>query len=442
MSRKMKDSGVDWIGTIPAEWEIKRLKSVLIERNEKNAPIKTDFILSLTNDRGVIPYTEKGDVGNKSKEDLTGYKLAYPNDIVLNSMNVMIGSVGLSRYFGAVSPVYYMLYPRKTEDSVNYFNHIFQTKVFQESLKGYGNGILEIRMRIQMSKLNTVMLPYPSSKEQEKITNFLDENISKIDSIIELNKKSIEEYKQYKQSLISETVTKGINAKVKLKDSGIEYLGDIPENWTVKKLRYLGTLQNGISKSSEYFGQGYPFVSYGDVYKNIVLPQKVEGLVNSSISDRKSYSVKSGDVFFTRTSETIEEVGFASTCLETIENAVFAGFVIRFRPYSDELNPNFYKYYFRSQIHRKFFVKEMNLVTRASLSQELLKKLPVLVPSIHEQKEIANFLDAKCAHINQLINQKEQLINELETYKKSLLYECVTGKIDVRNYKSSLEVRS
>lgn len=108
MSRKMKDSGVAWIGEIPKNWEIKRLKSVLLERNENNKPKKTDFILSLLNDRGVIPYDEKGDVGNKSKEDVTGYKLAYPNDLVLNSMNVVIGSVGISKYFGCVSPAYYM----------------------------------------------------------------------------------------------------------------------------------------------------------------------------------------------------------------------------------------------------------------------------------------------------------------------------------------------
>ena len=127
----MKDSGIEWIGEIPKEWATKRLKAVLCERTEINNPIKTDFILSLTNDRGVIPYNEKGDVGNKSKDDLTGYKLAYPNDIVLNSMNVIIGSVALSSYFGCVSPVYYMLYPRSSNDSTKYYNYLFQTKEWQ-----------------------------------------------------------------------------------------------------------------------------------------------------------------------------------------------------------------------------------------------------------------------------------------------------------------------
>jgi len=176
--REMKDSGIEWIGQISEDWNIKRLKAVLCERNESNNPIKTDYILSLTNDRGVIPYDEKGDVGNKSKEDVSGYKLAYPNDIVLNSMNVIIGSVGLSKYYGCVSPVYYMLYPRNPMDDVRYYNYIFQTKEFQSKLKGYGNGIMEIRMRIQMSKLNTVELPIPDATTQTRIADFLDEKCS------------------------------------------------------------------------------------------------------------------------------------------------------------------------------------------------------------------------------------------------------------------------
>ena len=431
MNKKFVDSGVDWLGEIPYLWSVQRLKSILLERNEKNDPVKTDRILSLMRERGVIPYEEKGDVGNKSKEKLSEYKLAYPGDIVLNSMNVIIGSVGLSEYFGAVSPVYYMLRPRKENDSVKYFNYIFQTKIFQTKLVGYGNGILAHRMRIQMSKLNTIKLPYPPNRIQHNIVDFLDERVLQIDFIIERTKQSIEELKKYKQSLITETVTKGLDPNVEMKDSETAYIGDIPFNWNVSRIRYLGFLQNGISKSGEYFGSGHPFVSYSDVYKNIELPKNVDGLVESTCEERERYSVKKGDVFFTRTSETIQEVGFASTCMEEIPDAVFAGFVIRFRPETQELNPAYAKYYFRSEIHRKFFVKEMNIVTRASLSQGLLKRLPVLLPSQVEQREISQFLDEKCYHIDNLIEKKQKIIAEMESYKKSLIYEYVTGKKEV-----------
>ncbi len=183
--REMKDSGVEWIGKIPEDWEVKRIKNVLVERSEMNSPVKTDFILSLTNNRGVIPYTDKGDVGNKSKDNLEAYKLAYENDLILNSMNVIIGSVNLSSYFGCVSPVYIMYYKRFEDDSIGYYNYLFQTKELQNALKGYGNGIMEIRMRISSSKLNTVLIPCPIPTLQKKIANYLDEKCEKIDRTIE-----------------------------------------------------------------------------------------------------------------------------------------------------------------------------------------------------------------------------------------------------------------
>lgn len=387
--------------------------------------------MSLTNDRGVIPYSEKGNHGNRAKDDLTGYKLAYENDIVLNSMNVVIGSVGLSSYFGCVSPVYYMLYTKKY--NIKYYNYIFQTKVFQNELKGLGNGILEIRMRIPMEKLNNVILPIPPIEEQDKIVEFLDNKVSEIDNAVEKTKETIEDYKKYKQAIITKAITKGIDKDIKFKDSGIDWIGYVPETWNIKKIRYLGSLQNGISAGAEKFGFGYPFANYGDIYNNISLPRTLSGLINSTENDRKTYSIKKNDIFFTRTSETIEEVGFSAAALDDINDACFSGFIIRFRPYENNMKAEFYKYYFRSDIHRRYFVKEMNLVTRASLGQDLLKNMPVLIPSEKEQFKIANYLDRKCFEIDKLISTNQKIVEELEQYKKSLIYEYVTGKKKVKS---------
>ena len=430
--RKMKDSGIEWIGEIPEGWEVKRLGAILQERNEVNNPIQTTSILSLTNNRGVIPYSEKGNQGNKAKDDLTGYKIAHIGDIVLNSMNVIIGSVGLSNYYGAVSPVYYMLFPRNNiETNIQYYNYLFQTTAFQQSLRGYGNGILEIRMRIQMQKLKTVLLPVPTFLEQSNITVYLDASLSKLNILLSKTRSSIEEYKKLKQAVITQAVTKGVRGEREMKDSGVDYIGRIPAEWVLGKLRNVGDTQNGISKSSEFFGKGFPFVSYSDVYKNYSLPSTVSGLVDSTSEEQKRYSVKKGDIFFTRTSETIEEVGFSCVCEKDIPNATFAGFLIRVRSFSDKLYTPYAKYYFRSSHLRFYLVKEMNLVTRASLGQSLLKSMPVLLPPLGEQKEIADYLDAKCAEIDGLIEKKAQLVKELENYKKSLIYEVVTGKREV-----------
>lgn len=428
MTREMKNSGVEWIGDIPSEWKVENLQWNMNEIIEKNSPIKITSVLSLTKEKGVIPYEDKGNQGNKSKESIEDYKIAYKGTIVANSMNILIGSVGISNYDGCVSPVYYV-FKNNNKTDLGFLNYIFTTEQFQKQLRKYANGILEIRLRVSSENIMKQKVMFPPLSEQKKIADFLDSKVTEIDKIISETKASIENYKEYKQSVITEAVTKGLDKNVSMKEANNTYLGFVPFEWREKRLRFLGLCQNGISKSIDFFGKGYPFVAYGDVSKNISLPESVAGLIDTNENEREIYSVRYGDVFFTRTSETIEEVGFASTCLKTIENAVFAGFVIRFRPFNQyELLPGFSKYYFRSNIHRKFFVKEMNLVTRASLSQELLKKLPVLLPPLNEQKRISNFLDNKCAEIDNLILEKEKFVTNLEGYKKSLIYEYVTGK--------------
>lgn len=424
---EMKDSGVQWLGNVPNNWNIKPLYACLDEINQKNSPVVTTNILSLTNTDGVIPYSERGNQGNKSKENFEEYKVVYPNTIVANSMNILIGSVGLSQYEGCVSPVYYV-YAAKPQVDIRYMNYLFQMELFQKRLRQFANGILEIRLRVSSHDILHQKVAVPDYDEQQAIADYLDQTCSKIDEIIAEAKASIDEYKELKQSVIFEAVTKGLNKNVEMKDSGYDFIGDIPSKWEMCKVRHLGTAQNGISIGGDAFGSGHSFVSYGDVYKNYSLPKTVDKLVRSSEEDRKRYSVEKGDWFFTRTSETIEEVGFSCVCEETIPDAVFAGFLIRIRPFNNKIYTGFAKYYFRSNHLRTFFVKEMNLVTRASLAQGLLKDAPVVVPPYDEQIEIANYLENKCKIIDGVIKDKESTINDLEAYKKSLIYEVVTGK--------------
>lgn len=442
MTRKMKDSGIEWIGEMNSNWETAPLKFILKERRQRNMPIITEERLSLSIGIGVTLYSEKTTNLDRFKDDVTQYKVVYPNDLVINSMNVIVGAEGISNYLGCVSPAYYVMYSDNVQKFITkYYDYCLKTSTIQKVLFCLGKGIMAIdrgegrvntcRLKVSSYDLGRLEFPVPSIDEQQRIVDYLDKKCTKIGVTIEKEKQVIEKLKEYKQSVITGAVTKGLNPNVKMKDSGVEWIGEIPEEWNIKRLRYIGKCQNGISKSAEYFGKGYPFISYGDVYKNIELPDTVEGLVESSDSDRKIYSVEKGDIFFTRTSETIEEIGLTCVAKNTIKDATFAGFLIRVRPLTSEIDVNYSKYYFSSNIHRKFFVKEMNLVTRASLSQELLKKLPVLLPKIEEQQEIANYLDKKCNAIDKAISNKEKLIEKLTEYKKSLIHECVTGKIEV-----------
>ena len=428
MCRGMKDSGVQWISIIPESWEVKNIKSLLIERKEINNPIKTEFILSLTKERGVIPYSEKGDVGNKSKEDYTGYKLAYPKDIVLNSMNIIIGSVGISNYFGAVSPVYYMLYPRKEGDYVEYFNYVFQTKEFQNNLKGYGNGIMEHRMRIQMNKLNTVLLPYPPVKQQNKIVNYLDKKVSQIDDIITKQKSLIEKYKAYKQSLITETVTKGLNKNVPMKDSGIEWIGEIPSDWSVTITKNISNkITDGAHVSPETENGVYDFISVVNLDNNFI---NFNGCLKTSEASyiqmvKNGCKPKKGDVLISKDGT----VG-KSVVIDYDREFVIASSLVILTP-NEKMNSYFLNYVIQSsciQEQLNSFMKGSGL-KRVSVKNN--GKLYVTVPSISEQEDIVNFLDKKCSAIDSAISKKEQLIEKLEAYKKSLIYECVTGKREV-----------
>ncbi|WP_018014133.1 restriction endonuclease subunit S [Teredinibacter turnerae] len=438
------DNGVEWVGKIPKHWDMVPLRAVLTFRNEKNDPVKTEEILSLSIAKGVTKYSDEGRGGNKRKDDITAYKIAHPNDIVMNSMNVIVGAVGMSKYYGAISPVYYALYKSDDNSFLDYYGYIFQNEAFQKELLRFGKGILikisdtgkmnTIRMKVSQDDLKVMYFPKPSFEEQTQIANFLDRETAKIDTLIEKQQQLIKLLQEKRQAVISHAVTKGLNLNAKMKDSGVEWLGEVPEHWEVSNIRYLGQCQNGINIGGDMFGSGYPFVSYGDVYNNKQLPQSVAGLVQSTEKDREAYSIKYGDVLFTRTSETIDEIGFSSACLSTLDNAVFAGFLIRFRPekYSG-LNPLYSKYYFQNELLRAFFVREMNLVTRASLSQDLLKKMPVTLPPEEEQREIAEYLENKTKVFNKLIEKSNRAILLMKERRSALISSAVTGKIDVRN---------
>ncbi|WP_345992715.1 restriction endonuclease subunit S [Chryseobacterium sp. Chry.R1] len=428
---KYKDSGVDWIEEIPEDWNMLPIRAIFDERNEKNIGPKTDFILSVTKDRGVIPYDEKGAIGNNKSDDIERYKVVYKGDFVINKMNVVIGSLGMSKYFGAFSQVYLVYKPKTSNININFYSYIFSNSTFYKSLIKYCTGIMELRESLNKDEFKKILLPLPSFNIQTKIVNFLNDKTSKINQTIAIKQKEIELLKERRQILIQKAVTKGLDDTVKMKDSKVEWIGEIPEHWEVRKLRYLGQTQNGISKGGDFFGRGNPFLSYGDVYKNSQIPQKLNGLVESTIDEIKQYSVKEGDVFFTRTSETKDDIGVSSVCYQDVENATFAGFLIRFRPHKNQLAKSYSKFFFRTDLVGSFFTQEMNIVTRASLSQELLKSLNVILPPIKEQIEIGLYLEEMEEKIAKVILLKQQEIEKLKEYKMILINNVVMGRLRV-----------
>ena len=425
---EMKDSGVQWIGDIPSSWTIFPANGVFSEVKEKNMDLKLTNAFSFKYGE-IVDKMQVGDVDNNLKETLSSYTIVRKNTIMINGLNLnydfVSQRVAIVNESGVITSAYLAIQPDENKINPRFVLYLLKSYDYQQVFHGLGSGI---RKTLKYQDFKKIMIVAPTLSKQQAIADYLDETCSKIDEIIAEAKASIDEYKELKQSVIFEAVTKGLDKNAEMKDSGYDFIGNIPSKWEMCKVRHLGTAQNGISIGGDAFGSGHPFVSYGDVYKNYSLPKTVDKLVQSSEEDRKRYSVEKGDWFFTRTSETIEEVGFSCVCEETIPDAVFAGFLIRVRPFNNRIYTGFAKYYFRSNHLRTFFVKEMNLVTRASLAQGLLKDAPVVVPPYDEQIEIANYLENKCEIIDGVIKDKESTINDLEAYKKSLIYEVVTGK--------------
>jgi type I restriction enzyme S subunit len=423
---KYKDSGVEWIGEIPEDWEKIKLKYLFRWEKGSNAAIYTNEYVN--SNRGNFPVFS----GQTENEGILGFINTYDYDfdedvLLVTTVGAKAMSIKQVRGKFSLSQNCALIIPKGDKADASYFFYFLQRLfAFEKSMISL---IMQPSLRFEdLNQYKAYQLPI---ELQNTIANYLNRKTAEIDELIAQKERLIELYQEEKMAIINQAVTKGINPNAKLKDSGVEWLGEIPEGWDVKKLRYVGNCQNGVSKGADYFGSGFPFVSYGDVYNSIALPKNVEGLANSTEADQISYSVIKGDVFFTRTSETIEEIGIASTCLETINGAIFSGFLIRFRPFKDLLYEGFSKYYFRSTLHRRFFIKEMNLVTRASLSQELLKRLPVILPPFSVQREIASYLDKKTNNIDTKIAKTNRIIVLQEEYRTTLISDVVTGKIKV-----------
>lgn len=429
--REMKDSGIAWLGTIPASWKLNKIKYTLCERIEKNNPVRSRDILSLTAKQGVIPYDEKEGGGNKPKEDVTAYRLAYPGDIVMNSMNILSGSVGLSNYFGCVSPVYYMLRPYKSEFDVRYFNYIFQTTVFQRSLYGLGNGILikesgngklnTIRMRIPMDKFGQLFIPVALASEQTTISDYLDKKCAEIDALTADIQSQIDALEQYKRSVITEAVTKGVNPEADMKDSGIPYVRFIPTHWDMHPLYcYFAERKNKnlLGKENNLLSLSYGRVIRKDINSN-------GGLLPESFN---TYNiVEEGDIIIRPTDLQNDKRSLRTGIVN--EHGIITSAYIALMAKA-HIVPAYYHYLLHAFDVMKVFYNMGNGV-RQGLNFSEFSRLMVFEPLYEEQKAIAAYLDKKCSEINTVISDKQSQLATLDEYKKSLIFEYVTGKKEV-----------
>ena len=410
-----------WAKQLPFYWEFQKIAEVFIERKENNDPIKTTNILSLTNTRGVIPYSDKGNLGNKAKNDIRGYRLAYPGDIVLNSMNVVIGSVGLSQYYGAVSPVYYMLYVRNnTKYNVRYYNYVFQDKIFQGGLNGLGNGILEIRMRIPMSKLKYVCVPVPPRDEQDQIVRYLDWQVSKINRLIAAKRKQIQLLKERQKTRIAHIVQCGLDDNAVTRDSGIEYIGIVPSHWLVLQNRRLFHSMNRIF-------QGTPTV--------LSLSQK-DGLIPYSEMSERSLHTSSYENW-----QLVHENDLVLNRFKAHLGVFFAskyeGIVTFHYGVYEPRKPLVAKYYealYHTSSYCRVYAGQSRGMTVGlqNLSDTNFYSTYTVYPPYEEQVEIVSEISRIEKQHSQIIASIVSQIEMLQDLRTRLISDVVTGQIDVR----------
>ncbi|ELK0695267.1 restriction endonuclease subunit S [Campylobacter upsaliensis] len=414
--RVYKPSGIKWLGgggKIPAHWEVKPLQAIFNQRNKQNNNLEFQTILSLVKDVGVIPYEEKGNVGNKAKDDLQGYKIARVNDLVLNKMNAVIGSLGVSKYDGLVSPIYLVLYTANPNYLITYYSYLFQIKSVQKFLRKFAYGIMEIRESIDYLEFKKMFLPTPPLQEQKEIAEFLDSKCEKIQNYIEKKQKLITLLQEKKQALINEAATKGLNPNIESKNSGIEYLGLIPHHWEVKKLKYIATLRNQKSNDSDFK----------------VGLENIESQTGKYISTNEVVFEDSGiyfyknDILFGKLRPYLAKVFLADR-----EGVCVSEFLV--------LTPkkqcgNFLKFLMLSPL----FISVVDGSTYGSkmprASWEFIGNLKIPLPPLHEQKEIAEFLDSKVAQINSVIEKTKRQIELVKEYKNTLINEAVCGRINL-----------
>ena len=433
MSREMKDSGIPWIGEIPSQWKVMPHKWVMHKVKQIQEHYSGETILSLTM-RGVI--VRDLEAGGKMPSSFDGYQFVYPTDLLqcLFDIDVTPRCVGLVKQAGLVSSAYSRFVMHKEANSAYYdylLRYMDDNKVLLHLSKNLRSSLTET----DFGAINTCV---PPISEQQAIAVFLDGKCSEIDELISLQEKIIEELKSYKQSVITEAVTKGLNPDVPMKDSGIEWIGEIPKSWKTKRMKEVGYLYGGLTgKSGDDFDvteeDAYMFfIPFTNIFNNDFINPNQLAKVKITEGEQQNCVAKN-DLLFLMSSEDYDGVGKPALIEEDVENLGLNSFCKGFHLVDTQVHPKYLLYYLLSHSAREMVRQEAKGFIRINLRQDKLACCRLLLPSLTEQQAISDYLDKKYAEIDSLISLKQSKIEQLKEYKKSIIYEYVTGKKEVTN---------
>ena len=423
MARKMKDSGIEWIGEIPEGWEVSQLKYATRWKSEKGCPDAP--VLSLYRDFGVVPKDSRDDNHNVTSLDTSNYKVVDIGDLVINKMKAWQGSMAVSDYRGIVSPAYHVCSITSNKVNKRYLHHLLRNPAYLPEYARLSTGMRIGQWDLGFDDFKNIPFLIPPLDEQAKIADYLDNGCASLDVILNKTRSSIKEYKKLKQAVITQAVTKGVRGEREMKDSGIEWIGKIPKEWKKNKiLRIFSTIGSGTTPKStdnNNFDGNINWLQSGDINGNILKECK----------NRISFKVLSKYPALKLYHAPFIIIAMYGASIGNLSISIIDGCVNQACCVFSHTSQNFQYMFYCLKTVQPYLIRKAVGGGQPNVSQEILKSLWVPLPPLDEQKEIADYLDAKCAEIDRLIAKKEQLVKELESYKKSLIYEVVTGKREV-----------
>lgn len=414
---KYKDSGIAWIGEIPEHWKVKRLKNICsqtnIKENSKGNPLPYIGLENIESGSGKY-------IDTTSEVDGIANRFCK-NNVLFGKLRPYLSKVYIAESDGICSTEF-IVYDTK-ENDCHFIHKLLLSQSFIDVVNSSTYGAKMPRANSEF--INNIYTQIPPIQEQQHISTYLDQKCSEIDELITLQEKMITKLQSYKQSVITEAVTKGLDKNVPLKDSGIEWIGEIPEHWicTVFKKFLSEPMQYGANEPAEECNYNDPrYIRITDIKDDGTL--RDDTFKSLPLEKAKEYMLTKGDLLFARSGATV-----GKTFLYKEDYAAcFAGYLIKARCNKNELLPNFVFYYTLSNVYQNWKNSIFIQSTIQNIGADKYSVMPIIIPPLSEQQSIADYLDRKCSEIGELISIKQQKIEKLKDYKKSLIFECVTGK--------------
>lgn len=424
---QMKNSGVPWLLDIPETWGIRVLFQLADQVKNKNKDLSEQNLLSLS--YGRIKRKDINSSDGLLPESFDGYSIIEANDIVLRLTDLQNDHtslrVGQSHERGIITSAYTTLRP-STLVWPAYLYYVLHAYDLIKGFYGMGSGV---RQGLNYDEVKTIKVPLPSLDEQHAIAAYLDDQAAQIESIITEAQSSIEDYKRWKAAIVCEAVTKGMNTNVLYKDSGIDWIGLIPQHWTrIKAGRVIVSTQNGLTRRDLEKSSGTIVLKLKNISANGNIDYSETNRIEMTEKEMSTYALHENDMLFVRVNGSRNLVGKCAIYHETQETVAYNDHIIRTRT-TENYNVDFFRYYLLS-LPGKCEI-ELHTSTSAgqfTISGEGLRDLYITLPPYNEQTDIVKYLDDKCRVIDGIIEEKEALIADLESYKRSLIYEAVTGK--------------